>query len=72
MRTLPLDFRNARIVSVFKEIGEKHQCGNYKCLPLLSVTGKTLARVLVERLLNKLMGKTQSTFFIQFLAIYSC
>ena len=46
---VPKEFRNATFVSLFKDRGSKTDCGNYQSISLLSVTGKILARVTVNR-----------------------
>ena len=47
--TLPQDFRDAVIVSLYKNKGEKSECSNYRGITLLSIAGKILARVLLNR-----------------------
>ena len=42
--TLPQDLRNAVIVPLYKNKGEKPDCSNYRYITLLSVAGKILAR----------------------------
>ena len=46
------DFRNALIVSLYKNKGSKSDCGNYCGLSLLSITGKIFARVILNRLIQ--------------------
>ena len=50
--TLPQDFRDAVIVSLYKNKGEKSYCSNYRGITLLSIGGKILARVLLNRLIR--------------------
>ena len=52
--TLPQDLRDAVIVSLYKNKGEKSDCSNYRGITLLSVAGKILARVLPNRLIPKI------------------
>ena len=47
---LPPDLKNANIVTIFKK-GDKSVCGNYRGISLLSIAGKILARILLNRLL---------------------
>ena len=46
--TLPQDLRDAVIVSLYKNKGEKSDCSNYRGISLLSIAGKILARTLAE------------------------
>ena len=49
--TLPQDLRDAVIVSLYKNKGEKSDCSNYRGTTLLSIAGKILARALLNRLI---------------------
>ena len=49
---LPRDFRDATIVSLFKNKGSRTDCGNYRGISLLSIAGKILARVILNRLIE--------------------
>ena len=49
--TLPQDLRDAVIVSLYKNKGEKSDCSNYRGITLLSTTGKILAHILLNRLI---------------------
>ena len=46
------DFREATIFTLFKSKGAKLECGNYKGISLLSIAGKILARILLNRLIT--------------------
>ena len=46
------DFRDATVVSLFKNKGNKADCGNYRGVSLLTIAGKILARVLLNRLIS--------------------
>jgi len=48
---LPRDFRDAVIITLYKNKGEKSDCSNYRGITLLSIAGKILARVLLNRLI---------------------
>jgi len=47
---VPQDLRDAVIVSLYKSKGDKSDCSNYRGITLLSIAGKILARVLLNRL----------------------
>ena len=47
---VPQDFKDASIVSLFKNKGKRSLCDNYRGISLLSVAGKILARVILSRL----------------------
>ena len=49
--TLPEDLRDAVIVSLYKNKGEKSDCSNYRGICLLSIAGRILVRVLLNRLI---------------------
>ena len=47
---LPQDLRDAIIITLYKNRGEKSECTNYRGITLLSIAGKILARILLNRL----------------------
>jgi hypothetical protein len=49
---MPADFRDATIVALYKNKGSRTDCGNYRGISLLSVAGKILARVILNRLIS--------------------
>ena len=49
--TLPQDLRDAVIVSLYENKVEKSDCSNYRGIILLSIKGRILARVLLNRLI---------------------
>ena len=60
----PPDLRNANIVTIYKK-GDKLDCGNYRGITLLSIAGKILARVLLNRLFpltEEILPETQCGF----------
>ena len=49
---MPDDFRDALIISLYKNKGSKSDCGNYRGISLLSIAGKIFARVILNRLIT--------------------
>ncbi|XP_051634185.1 uncharacterized protein LOC127466875 [Manacus candei] len=48
---LPSDLRDAVIITLYKKKGDKPDCSNYRGITLLSIAGKILARILLNRLI---------------------
>ena len=51
---MPPDLRDTTIVSLYKNKGSRSECGNYRGIALLSIAGKILARILLNRLVKKI------------------
>ena len=51
---VPKELRNATVVSLFKNRSSKTDCGNYRGISLLSIAGKSLARVILNRLITNI------------------
>ena len=49
-KALPQDFKDASIVHLYKKKGNRQACDNHRGISLLSIAGKILARVLLNRL----------------------
>ncbi|XP_072028227.1 uncharacterized protein [Amphiura filiformis] len=49
---LPKDLRDAVIITLYKNKGQKSDCSNYRRITLLSISGKVLARILLNRLVT--------------------
>ena len=47
---VPQGFKDATIISIYKNKGDRSQCGNHRGISLLSVAGKVLAKMLLSRL----------------------
>ena len=47
---VPQQWKDARIVSIYKRKGDRATCGNSRGISLLSVAGKVLAKILLTRL----------------------
>ena len=51
---IPQQLKDANIIHIYKRKGNRHQCDNHRGISLLSIAGKILARVLLNRLLKHL------------------
>ena len=49
---LPQHWKNANIIPVYKQKGDRTECGNSRGISLLSVAGKVLAKIMLTRLLE--------------------
>ena len=47
---IPQDMRDAKIVTLYKNKGDRSDCNNYRGISLLSIVGKAFARVILARL----------------------
>ena len=52
---LPQDLKHAVIIPLYKNKGEKSDCSNYRGITLLSIAGKVLARILLNRLIPSII-----------------
>lgn len=48
--TIPQNMRNAKIVTLYKNKGDKGYCNDYRGILLLSIAGKAFARILLKSL----------------------
>lgn len=48
--SVPQDMRDASIMTLYKNKGDRSDCNNYRGISLLSTTGKAFARVVLKRL----------------------
>ena len=48
--SVPQDMRDAKIVTLYKNKGDRSDCNNFRGISLLSITGKVFARVVLNRL----------------------
>ena len=48
--SVPQDMRDAKIITLYKNKGERSDCNNYRGISLLSAVGKVFARVILIRL----------------------
>ena len=54
VKKLPQDLKDASIVHLYKNKGNRKSCDNHRGISLLSIAGKILARILLNRLNNHL------------------
>ena len=54
---IPQEFKDATIIHLFKRKGNPQVCDNHRGISLLSIAGKFLARVLLNRL-NEHLGRS--------------
>ena len=52
---LPQDFKDANIIHLYKNKGEKASCDNHRGISLLSIAGKILARIILNRITERLL-----------------
>ena len=54
---LPQDFKDASIIDIYTRKGNRQTCDNHRGVSLVSIAGKALARVLLNRLIVHLQRK---------------
>ena len=62
---IPSELRNADIVKIYKNKGDRGECGNYRGISLLSTAGKVLSGILNDRLktlAEQILPETQAGF----------
>ena len=63
---VPQEWKDAAIITIYKNKGDKADCGNSRGISLLSVAGKIVAKILLKRLIKhvteELMPETQCGF----------
>ena len=47
---IPQDMRDSKIITLYKNKGERNDCNNYRGISLVSIVGKVFARVILIRL----------------------
>ena len=50
--TIPQQFKDANIIPIYKNKGQRSSCDNYRGISLLSVAGKILARIVLRRIID--------------------
>ena len=64
-REIPQNMKDANIVTLYKNKGDKGDCNNYRGISLLSITGKAFARIILKRLqllASKVLPESQCGF----------
>ena len=62
---VPQDMRDAKIITLFKNMGERSDCNNYRGISLLSVIGKVFAKVFLiqlQKLAERVYPESQCGF----------
>ena len=62
---LPQDLKDANIITIYKNKGNRQDCNNYRGISQLSIAGKIFARVLLPRLqviANRILPESQCGF----------
>ena len=59
---VPQDTRDANIVTLYKNKGERSDCNNYRAIYLLSTVNKVFARVILVRLAERVYPESQCGF----------
>lgn len=57
---LPQDFRDANIIHLYKNKGDRSSCDNHRGISLLSIAGKILARILLNRITKHILDDVVS------------
>ena len=63
---VPIQWKRAKMISIYKRKGEKSDCSNYRGLSLLDVASKIFAKILLSRfnkhIANKILPESQCGF----------
>ena len=64
MGVVPMDWRGACIVPLYKGNGDKCECSNSRGISMLSVVGKLFGRVLIKRVRagTELLGRVEDVW----------
>jgi hypothetical protein len=57
-KKIPQEMKDASIVHLYKKKGNRQQCDNHRGISLLSIAGKILARIILNRLITHLEQKS--------------
>ena len=57
---LPQDFRDANIIHLYKNKGDRSSCDNHRGISLLSIAGKILARIMLNRITKHILDDVVS------------
>eukprot|EP00745_Piridium_sociabile_P040226 TRINITY_DN767_c0_g1_i3.p1 TRINITY_DN767_c0_g1~~TRINITY_DN767_c0_g1_i3.p1 ORF type:complete len:1045 (-),score=247.16 TRINITY_DN767_c0_g1_i3:182-3316(-) len=58
--SVPQDFKDANIVHLYKNKGDRASCDNHRGISLLSIAGKIMARVILNRITSNLLDDVVS------------
>ena len=62
---VPQDMRDSKIITLYKNKGERNDCNNYRGISLLSIVGKVFARVILmplQKLAERIYPESQCRF----------
>ena len=66
-KCLPQQWKNANIILVYTQKGNRAECGNSRCISLLSITGKVLAKIMLthhlEHIVHLVLSESQCGFW---------
>jgi len=57
---VPQDFKDANIIHLYKNKGDRASCDNHRGISLLSIAGKIMARVILNRITENLLDQVVS------------
>ena len=57
---VPQDFKDANIIHLYKNKGDRASCDNHRGISLLSIAGKIMARVILNRITHHLLDEVVS------------
>ena len=62
---LPRDFKDANIIHLYKNKGDRSSCDNHRGISLLSIAGKTLARIMLNRITKHILDDVSESVWLQ-------
>ena len=53
-RTRPQSWKDANLITIYKKKGDRAECGNSRGIALLSIAGKVLTKVVLQRIMRNI------------------